>query len=109
MLIAILSLTPSPDIGPEIPYVDKVFHFIAYAVLAGLMMWTTPRVSRRRAVTTITIAVSCIMYGLLMEILQPVLWPEDRMYSMADAMANAAGALAAITGWPLAEKLAGKF
>ena len=101
------SLTPQPDMLLDVPNIDKVWHALAYLVLAVLAagsLWgnpPTPLLSRaaRRA------AWSMALLGVAMECAQAFL--PGRMASAADVAANTAGTwlgvlLAGVLARPLA-------
>lgn len=98
-LIAVLSLTPSPDVGVPIPHLDKAVHFVAYGVLSGLVLWTVPCRYRERMVVVVPTLMICIIYGFIIEVLQPLLWPGNRFFSWIDMAANAAGVFASVMAW----------
>lgn len=88
MLLAILygSLTDSPP-GPEIPHLDKLLHFLTYAVLAA---WHGVLLPKRRP----WILAGCCLWGLAMECLQAL--TGYREASVADMIMNALGVLAGL-------------
>lgn len=69
---------------------DKWQHGVGYAVLT---LWFCGLVRRDRQWRVVLV---CAAYGVLMEILQGVLTP-DRVADPLDALANASGALIAVT------------
>lgn len=86
------SLIPQPDMLLDVPNIDKVWHALAYLVLAVLAagsLWGNPpspflsRVARRAAW-------SMALLGVAMEFAQAFL--PGRMASAADVAANTAGA-----------------
>lgn len=86
------SLIPQPDMLLDVPNIDKVWHALAYLVLAVLAagaLWDNPpspvlsRVARRAAW-------SMALLGVAMECAQAFL--PGRMASAADVAANTAGA-----------------
>jgi VanZ family protein len=101
-LVAAGSLWP-PDALPTapIPGLDKLEHFIGYAVLSA---WGVMLFGRTRAQALAVLAV--IGFGIALEVAQAVL-TTDRSGDSADAMANALGALAGLlaSATPLARTL----
>lgn len=99
-LITRLSLAPSSSLKLfsryfKFPNADKVAHFAMYGVLAALLVWAfRVRVTRFRA--ALWVAGVCIAYGLLMEVLQIIILPGDRHFSLLDFAANTAGAVASV-------------
>lgn len=75
---------------PSIEGIDKLQHFIGYAVLSA---WAVMLFARIR---TQALAVVCVIaFGIAIEVAQAVL-TTDRSADSADAMANALGALAGL-------------
>jgi VanZ family protein len=100
MGILLLSLMPSKtlnhllkDIG--LPHSDKVFHFLMYGVLAGLVMWAL-RVNTLGYSVVLKVVAGCFLYGALMETLQLIIIPRDRHFSWGDMLANGLGAGTAV-------------
>lgn len=88
LLVAILSLIPSPNMGVS----DKLLHFIAYfALSAG---FTT---LNQHAGKLIAIALGLILYGVLLEILQGL--TGYRMMDGMDMLANSAGVVTGLLVW----------
>jgi VanZ family protein len=86
------SLTPITP-SSNVPYADKIMHAIAYAGVAGLMVWSGLR--------SVVIAIlGATLWGAGIEIAQAVM-ALGREGSLADGFANAAGAAlgAGITIW----------
>ena len=95
VLVSVLSGRAMP--GYRIPGIDKVAHFVMYAVLAALAMHAArkPCLSCGAIVTA-----SCGLLGGLLELAQAFL--PGRSMSLADALMNVAGAAvasAAYVGW----------
>lgn len=81
LLIAILSLTPMPDVSIGN---DKLGHFLAYAVVSS---WFSLIVKRTTSLWWVVLGL--IAYGLLMEFLQGL--TDYRVEDLADALANSLG------------------
>ncbi len=88
MLVAAvwLSLIPTPPQIVEIPYVDKVKHLLAYAVL---MAWFGQIYTTRG--TQRSWLAGLVLMGIMLEFLQG--WSGVRFFEYADMLANALGAL----------------
>lgn len=89
-IIAGLSLMPGPPLNNRwnIPFLDKIGHFIAYAIFAKILIGLfKSEVSIIKPILwTFTIATS---YGMLMEVLQ--IFVPDRTFSYTDMLANTLG------------------
>ena len=89
LAVIILSLRPSlPSI--EVPNSDKLMHFLAYGVLAGLTRLGWPRLWGG------LIVIGFILLGVGLEFGQ-YLMAQGRTASIADAFANSVGAILAVT------------
>ena len=78
-----------------IPHFDKVVHTGIYAVLACLMYlgWLSQgSFDWLRRKTFVKVLLVCMVYGLLIEILQGVL-TTDRSFELLDELADSVGAL----------------
>lgn len=82
--------------GPDIIGLDKVAHFVFYAVLAILAQHAVrkPCLARWAAVT-----VSCGLFGAMLELAQGLV--PERSMSVGDALANFLGAAAGSAGYML--------
>jgi VanZ family protein len=75
----------------DFPQADKLVHFCMFGLLAGLICWAADaRCRHRKAALLALVAVSA--YGSLIEVLQPLLLPNDRCFSLGDIAANILGA-----------------
>ncbi len=111
LLILFLSVRPQFGPLPEIWRIDKLYHFLAYAVMGFLWAWTLlGRVSFKRAepawrdgrATRRIVAAAFVistLFGVAMEVLQH--FTPLRSAEAMDAVANALGALvgAVVAGW----------
>lgn len=103
LIILFLSLTGSDTFDKvplfNIPYLDKIVHFLMYAGLMSVII-----LENRKALMLIRnvfiIALIPLTYGILMEILQAAL-TVSRSGSVYDVFANSAGIIAAILLWIL--------
>jgi VanZ family protein len=71
-LIFIQSSRPSPDIGPDWPFKDKVLHFAAYALLGALFLrafYTTRIKHHLKLIFSLSVLFSAL-YGISDEIHQ---------------------------------------
>ncbi|MFW5871206.1 MAG: VanZ family protein [Verrucomicrobiota bacterium] len=94
LCVLLLSVMPGPESVrlPRFPHLDKVVHFILYAVMSGLLLNALRSGARRSIKAGLAVVILCSAYGLLLEMLQGVL-TESRQMSMGDFAANFAGAL----------------
>lgn len=93
--IAVLFLSLYSLPGPELDFVfsDKLFHGIAYFGLTSSWLFSVLRYetnSRQK----LQIALSCFVFGCLMEMLQE-LFTSARVMDLLDVVANSAGILIA--------------
>ncbi|WP_222983207.1 VanZ family protein [Flagellimonas meishanensis] len=103
LLITVLSLFSFSgmelDAGKlDIPYADKITHFIFYlmfSVLGCLFVREQTKGDWTLQKTTWYMVSFAIAYGILIEVLQYTL-TEDRMAEMGDVLANTIGAIAGI-------------
>ena len=90
--IAVLSLAPAwlfPPSPPGVPGIDKAVHVGIYGVLGVLLRWAAgPRAAMRAA---LWLPAAGAAYGLLLEVLQPMIGGAGRTFSWGDAAANLAG------------------
>ena len=94
LLIAVASLAPSrtfKDI-PTFSSADLLVHFIIYGIYASLLLWALAPKCKNITTRLITTILFCSAYGILMEILQETLLPDDRTFSFWDIAANITGA-----------------
>jgi VanZ family protein len=101
LLIFIQSSRPSPDITPHWPYVDKVLHFSAYALLSALFLraFNTTRIKNNLKLIFILSVLLSSLYGISDEIHQSFV-----PYRTADAMDVLADILGSIAGVYLYQK-----
>jgi VanZ family protein len=106
LLIGVASLIPRVP-GPASTFLfhgaDKVGHFAAYAVLCLLLIWNMP--GTRWRTRLLVAAVLPILFGILMEFIQPL---TGRHFDLADMGANALGVLTVLLGSALALRVAPK-
>ena len=86
LAVLVLSLLPIQKL-PSVPTWDKLNHLIAYA---SLMAWFGQLFPARR----VGVAIACVAFGVMIEILQPIV--SNRYFEVGDIAANAIGAA---LGW----------
>ncbi len=92
-LIYIQSSYPSPEEIPQLPYVDKILHFAAYALLSALFLRalkTLPIKDNLRLVMILSITLSSL-YGISDEIHQHYVPYRDA--DIMDALADIIGSI----------------
>lgn len=95
LLIFIQSSHPSPDITPHWPYIDKVLHFIAYALLGALFLraFNITRIKHHLKLIIILSIILSSLYGISDEIHQSFV-----PYRTADVMDVIADILGSVFG-----------
>jgi VanZ family protein len=96
MLIFIQSSHPSPNIGPDWPFKDKVLHFTAYALLGALFLrafYTTRIKHHLKLIFTLSVLFSAL-YGISDEIHQSFV--PYRTADVMDALADMLGSIAGV-------------
>ncbi|MFW5996529.1 MAG: VanZ family protein [Lentisphaeria bacterium] len=109
-LVVLLSLAP-PQVFHgqsvlQLPFSDKIAHFLIYTGFALLMFWALHR-QNRAFLKGAVVTVGCgVVFGIIMELLQPIVMPGERFFSIADITANTAGTLTGIAFfWVLAKSV----
>ena len=99
--VTLLSLMPADNVRDSqlfsFPYLDKIVHFIMYAILSFLLYQAILRfhgISERIRVLVITIIIT-VVYGGLMELVQLKYIP-SRLGDLLDLASNAAGCICGI-------------
>ncbi|MBV0924933.1 VanZ family protein [Halomicroarcula limicola] len=90
--------TPIDDVKLTLIPLDKWRHLVAYAALAGTLVYATTDWSLERRWTALTVVAVAVLYGIGIEVGQS--FRPDRYLSLGDAYANAVGALL-VTPWYL--------
>jgi VanZ family protein len=109
IIITLLSCIHEPDVKQSsffnIPYLDKIFHFIMYAFLSFLLMQALFRFrpSGKHIPYIITAGIISFAYGGLMELVQSWL-TTSREGDVIDAAFNCAGVIAGIIIFELLRK-----
>ena len=86
-VLSLMSIGNLPSLGSKID--DKIYHFVAYTIMAFLFYNWFRRLRVKRAFMYAVI-ISAI-YGIIIEVLQYKLNP-DRTFDMLDILANSFGA-----------------
>jgi VanZ family protein len=93
-LAVVFAVLVYPEKRVLIPYGDKVFHFIIYAITCALFFTVLEKpLKGRLAATLVLSAVLASCYGLAIEIVQVFI--KAKVFSLWDALANALGAVLA--------------
>lgn len=92
MAVILLMSVSTPVQGPQIPDIDKLQHFVAYAVMGCLWVWALESKDRSRRNIILTAAVISTVFGALVEVCQS--FTLTRSASFLDALANGLGAVA---------------
>lgn len=84
---------------PDLPFIDKIAHFVVYAVLAGtILLIPSKRFKQTRPVLTVVLTVSlCFIHGIGDEFHQSFI--PNRFVSGADVLADTLGALCISLFW----------
>ncbi|WP_138432257.1 VanZ family protein [Winogradskyella algicola] len=86
IIATFINLNGVPSLGSS--FDDKIYHFIAYAGLAGL--WTTYFKPSHKKQTLWFVFVVVILFGVLLELMQHQL-NQNRTYDTYDLLANCLG------------------
>ena len=89
--VCLIKINKLPDVG--VSFADKIFHFLAYTVLALLWYITfinTFKFEKKRALINVTII--SIMFGIIIEVLQGTI-TASRSADIYDVIANTIGVL----------------
>ena len=105
LLIFIQSSYPSIKSAPELPHIDKVLHFVAYALLGALFLraFKTSRIKNNVKLMVILSVLLSSLYGISDEIHQYLI-----PYRDADLMDVLADTLGGIMGVYIYQAIAGK-
>ncbi|MFT5761378.1 MAG: VanZ family protein [Polaribacter sp.] len=94
LVIGVLSLIKAPESPIKISYQDKIYHVMAYFMLAITWLLSFP-ISKRKDTIKYAIALGCVFYGILIEVLQTTL-TAYRTASFFDVVANTIGVFMAL-------------
>lgn len=94
------SLGSPPDVGLEIPHLDKAEHFLAYGVYSLILLWVCSGHGLRTRELRILLPafLYVVLFGTAMELAQWGFRPGVRSFEWADIASNTAGALIVMTG-----------
>ena len=99
VMLLYLCLAPSPELpdGFEIPFLDKIAHFIIYFVLCVFMIliFKIPKWKHQIFI----LIISLFSFSLFIEIMQYVM-PLGRTFSAGDLIANISGIIAGVIIYP---------
>lgn len=98
--IFFLSHQPAEQLPlPQLPGIDKLAHFVAYAVLAAAVLfgWGPEHRRRRPALTVVLTALWSILYGISDELHQSLV--PSRQPDFFDLLADAAGVVFTCALW----------
>ena len=88
VFISLISLNGIPNLGSS--FDDKIYHFLAYLILAGL--WITYYKPTKKKQTLLLIFIVLLVFGILLESVQHQLNP-NRTFDLNDMLANCIGIL----------------
>jgi len=86
--LSLINLSGIPSLGSS--FDDKIYHFLAYALLAGL--WVTYYKDSTKKYTIATVFAFLILFGVILELIQHQLNP-NRTYDTYDLIANCLGVI----------------
>ena len=84
--VSLIDLKNVPRLGSS--FDDKIYHFIAYFLLA--VLWITYFNTSKKKQATLVVFISTIIFGVILELLQHQLNP-NRTYDNYDLLANCLG------------------
>ena len=95
IFITAVSLAPSKTFEdvPSFSYEDLLVHFCLYFGYTASLLFALLPHHKDIKLTIITAAAFSIAYGIGIEILQPIVQPNDRTFSILDILANSTGAV----------------
>ena len=92
-VISLIQFKTSPGSGLfNIPYMDKIVHFILYGILSFLLLRDSG--SNLKSITYIIIIFLCLSFGGIIELIQ--ISQPGRSGEFLDLLANVAGSITAI-------------
>lgn len=94
IVIGVLSLIKAPEPPIKISSQDKIYHTIAYFMLATTWLLSFPVPSQKKNIKY-AIALGCVIYGIIIEVLQTTL-TTYRTASLLDVVANTVGVFMAL-------------
>jgi VanZ family protein len=100
LIIMYMSLAPSntfKDVDLDIPYLDKIVHFLMYFGLTIVLLFEHRTVLKNNK-SILLLAIIPVAFGTIMEFLQ-ALFTETRQGDFFDAVFNTIGVLLALILW----------
>jgi VanZ family protein len=96
IIVLVASIVPFGSGGAgHMPGLDKVFHFLAYAILSSLVCGTLfLRTASGKVKILLFTLITCVVYGILIELLQKSFPPREA--ELADVFFNFTGASAGV-------------
>ncbi|MEX0312734.1 MAG: VanZ family protein [Allomuricauda sp.] len=97
-MLSLFSFSGVDTGGINIPYLDKITHFMFYlifSILGCLFLRERTKGNLTLGKSTILIGFVAVFYGMLMEVLQYTL-TTDRMAEFGDVIANTIGAIVGV-------------
>ncbi|MEC3905803.1 VanZ family protein [Tamlana sp. 2201CG12-4] len=92
-IVSLIKLNNLPDVG--ISFADKIFHFLAYALLTLLWFGAfSYSLNLKKKQAVLYAAILAIIFGIIIEVLQDTM-TDSRALDMYDVVANTLGALLA--------------
>lgn len=104
IIVLYLSLGKMPDnqdVKINIPHLDKVVHFTMYFVYTFFLLL---EIKNRSKIKTFSIVIYAISFGILMEIIQHLLFPY-RSGDIYDGIFNSLGAIFSLIAFPRLKRL----
>ena len=86
VMVSLIDLKGVPDLGSS--FDDKIYHFLAYFVLA--ILWITYSKQLKNRVKLYQVFLGMIVFGVVLELIQHQLNP-NRTYDTLDLLANCLG------------------
>jgi VanZ family protein len=97
VVFSLISSSSLESFSYGIPFEDKIGHFGVYGLYTALILWavrgTTTWPESKMWIQDAAVFVYGTAYGILMEILQPIVQAGDRQFSIGDIIADAAGVM----------------
>ena len=97
-VLSLISFERTPSFMLQLPFKDKLVHFIFYFVFVVLWCFGLHKTDK------IKILLIAVVYGIIIEILQYVL-TENRTADFYDVLANSLGAFLAFFVFPVIKKI----
>lgn len=88
IVVSLINLNGVPSLGSS--FDDKIYHFIAYFVLA--MLWITYFKTFNKGVRLFIVFMAVVLFGVVLELIQHQLNP-NRTYDTLDLIANCLGVI----------------